>query len=170
MTTTQTASKTCPCGSAAEYAQCCQPLIKGKKKPKTAEELLRARYTAFATGEIDFVIDTHHSKTRAEIKREEIEDWSKTSDWQSLQIVQIEAGKEADTNAAIVFCARYNDGEGKAQEHWEQALFEKENGDWRFVDARGIRQGTYVRDEPKIGRNDPCHCGSGKKFKKCHGI
>ena len=25
------------------------------------------------------------------------------------------------------------------------------------------------RAEPKIGRNDPCHCGSGKKFKKCHG-
>ncbi len=25
------------------------------------------------------------------------------------------------------------------------------------------------RDEPKLGRNDPCHCGSGKKFKKCHG-
>jgi hypothetical protein len=27
----------------------------------------------------------------------------------------------------------------------------------------------YVRDEPKIGRNDPCPCGSGKKYKKCHG-
>lgn len=27
----------------------------------------------------------------------------------------------------------------------------------------------YRRTEPKIGRNDPCHCGSGKKFKKCHG-
>jgi preprotein translocase subunit SecA len=26
-----------------------------------------------------------------------------------------------------------------------------------------------TRDEPKIGRNDPCHCGSGKKFKQCHG-
>ena len=26
-----------------------------------------------------------------------------------------------------------------------------------------------VRVAPKIGRNDPCHCGSGKKFKKCHG-
>jgi len=25
------------------------------------------------------------------------------------------------------------------------------------------------RDEPKVGRNDPCYCGSGKKFKKCHG-
>jgi len=28
---------------------------------------------------------------------------------------------------------------------------------------------TVRRDEPKIGRNDPCHCGSGKKYKKCHG-
>jgi uncharacterized protein YecA (UPF0149 family) len=27
----------------------------------------------------------------------------------------------------------------------------------------------YVRDEPKLGRNDPCHCGSGRKYKKCHG-
>src|SRR5215471_6259239 len=29
--------------------------------------------------------------------------------------------------------------------------------------------GTYEREEPKVGRNDPCPCGSGKKYKKCHG-
>jgi uncharacterized protein YecA (UPF0149 family) len=28
----------------------------------------------------------------------------------------------------------------------------------------------FVRADPKLGRNDPCHCGSGKKFKKCHGV
>jgi uncharacterized protein YecA (UPF0149 family) len=28
---------------------------------------------------------------------------------------------------------------------------------------------TYRRETPKLGRNDPCHCGSGLKFKKCHG-
>jgi preprotein translocase subunit SecA len=28
---------------------------------------------------------------------------------------------------------------------------------------------TFVRDQPKVGRNDPCPCGSGKKYKKCHG-
>ena len=28
---------------------------------------------------------------------------------------------------------------------------------------------TIVRSGPKIGRNEPCHCGSGKKFKSCHG-
>jgi len=29
---------------------------------------------------------------------------------------------------------------------------------------------TVRRTQPKIGRNDPCHCGSGKKFKRCHGV
>jgi len=50
------------------------------------------------------------------------------------------------------------------------------------ADASGGRQGptpartggddvikTVRRDEPKVGRNDPCPCGSGKKYKKCHG-
>ena len=30
-------------------------------------------------------------------------------------------------------------------------------------------QAPVRRDTPKLGRNDPCYCGSGKKFKKCHG-
>ena len=29
-------------------------------------------------------------------------------------------------------------------------------------------QQPFRRDEPKVGRNDPCPCGSGKKYKKCH--
>nr|WP_276513752.1 SEC-C metal-binding domain-containing protein [Anaerostipes hadrus] len=28
---------------------------------------------------------------------------------------------------------------------------------------------SYVKTEPEIGRNDPCYCGSGKKYKKCSG-
>ncbi len=35
-------------------------------------------------------------------------------------------------------------------------------------ESREVAQ-TFVREQPKVGRNDPCHCGSGKKFKKCHG-
>ncbi len=31
------------------------------------------------------------------------------------------------------------------------------------------KQQPYKRTQKKIGRNDPCHCGSGKKFKQCHG-
>ena len=35
--------------------------------------------------------------------------------------------------------------------------------------SRGAKQETVVRTQPKVGRNDPCPCGSGKKYKKCHG-
>ncbi|HSE16698.1 MAG TPA: preprotein translocase subunit SecA, partial [Pyrinomonadaceae bacterium] len=34
----------------------------------------------------------------------------------------------------------------------------------------GGKTKTVVRDQPKVGRNEPCPCGSGKKYKKCHGI
>ena len=33
----------------------------------------------------------------------------------------------------------------------------------------GEKQGTVVNEGPQVGRNEPCPCGSGKKFKKCHG-
>ncbi|MGE0764675.1 MAG: SEC-C metal-binding domain-containing protein, partial [Bdellovibrionales bacterium] len=70
-----------------------------------------------------------------------------------------------------------------AIEHHEVSEFRKtQHGQWLFVsgDAHTHKGGeghhhhhekqqTIQRETPKIGRNDPCHCGSGKKFKKCHG-
>lgn len=165
MTATTTASE-CPCCSEKPAAQCCLPIIQGKSKAATAEELLRARYTAFAQGNVDFILNTHHSKTRADVKREEIEDWSKNSNWLGLKVVQQEAGQATDEKGTLIFCATY-EAEGKKQDHWEQSFFEKESGEWRFLDARGVHLGTYKRGEPKVGRNDPCACGSGKKSKKC---
>jgi hypothetical protein len=51
----------------------------------------------------------------------------------------------------------------RRQQRWLEEDREQERfdlGNWRPVK-------TYVREQPKIGRNDPCPCGSGKKFKKC---
>ena len=48
----------------------------------------------------------------------------------------------------------------------------KENGmypDWIWDDEFFAEQQPFVRQNPKIGRNDPCPCGSGKKYKKCCG-
>jgi SEC-C motif-containing protein len=167
---TQTAKNTssCPCGSEAALKACCLPFIEGKKAPATAEELLRSRYTAFTRGDVDYILQTHHSKTRDQVNRQEIEEWSKSSQWLGLKIVQKEAGGAADQTGTIAFCASYS-ADGKVEEHWEQSYFEKEGGEWRFLDAKGIHTGTYKRAEPKVGRNDPCSCGSGKKFKKCCG-
>jgi len=158
----------CPCGSNRSLEACCLPVIQRKREPVTAEELLRARYTAFTRGDIDFILATHHSKTRQEVKREEIEEWSKQSEWHALKVVQTEAGQAADQEGTVAFCAEFT-AQGKRQEHWEQALFQKEEGHWRFLDARALKNEPFRRSEPKTGRNDPCACGSGKKFKKCCG-
>ena len=50
----------------------------------------------------------------------------------------------------------------------------EQNQSKKLVEHRGVsseesKQPTVRRDYKKVGRNDPCHCGSGKKFKKCHG-
>ena len=39
----------------------------------------------------------------------------------------------------------------------------------RAADGDGAKAEPIRRDRPKVGRNDPCPCGSGKKYKKCHG-
>ncbi len=40
---------------------------------------------------------------------------------------------------------------------------------WDLTAKQRFAVATIKRDAPKVGRNDPCHCGSGKKFKACHG-
>lgn len=166
-TKTQT-SNSCFCQSGSPYPSCCEPFIQGKTKAKTAEDLLRSRYSAFAVGAVDYIIGTHHSKTREQVKRDEIESWSKDSKWIGLKILQKEAGEASDNQGTIIFHAQYEQN-GKLENHYGRSFFEKENGEWRFYDAEGLQSGPYVRQEPKIGRNDPCSCGSGKKYKKCHG-
>ena len=138
----------------------------GKAPAKTAEDLLRARYSAFVTHNVDYIWDTHHTKTRKDVSREEIENWAKESEWMGLKILQKEAGGAGDEKGTIVFHAKYQTA-GKPQDHYEHAVFEKEGGNWKFLDAQGLQQGPIRRTEPKIGRNDPCACGSGKKSKKC---
>ncbi|OFZ54238.1 MAG: hypothetical protein A2428_07130 [Bdellovibrionales bacterium RIFOXYC1_FULL_54_43] len=160
------ADQLCPCGSQINLSGCCLPFIERRKQPETAEKLLRARYTAFTLGQVDFIIDTHHSETRGDVKRDEIEEWSRDSDWLGLKIVESKAGAATDSEGLITFCAKY-ELHGKIEDHWEVSQFRKEDGQWRFFDARALKQEPFKRAEPKVGRNDPCPCGSGKKQKKC---
>ena len=58
---------------------------------------------------------------------------------------------------------------GEKVDHNEHSYFKKIDGEWKFIDGKIENLDPYVREEPKIGRNDPCPCGSGKKYKKCCG-
>ncbi len=156
----------CPCGSGVTFGDCCEPVISGVRESVTADELMRARYAAFATGAIDFIVASTHSRTRKEVDVDFIREWSTKSTWRGLQIFET---KSVDDNKAHVsFEAQYTQA-GKDRSHGEKSLFEREDGSWRFVTGDELKNPTVRYEAPRPGRNEPCPCGSGKKYKKCCG-
>jgi SEC-C motif-containing protein len=123
---------------------------------------MRARYSAYATGAISFLEESTHSKTRQQFDPVEAERWSRDSTWLGLTILGSDSSLSG--RAHVNFEARYQDKDGEAIFHRERSLFEMEDGEWRFVSG-----GAIPATSQKIGRNEPCPCGSGKKYKKCCG-
>lgn len=156
----------CPCGSDLNYRECCGPLIAGEKIADTAEALLRSRYTAYSKREVDYIVNTTHPDKREENSRKTVEKWARDTQWRQLQIIDVTDGGPEDAEGNIEFAADYME-KGKNRKHHEVAKFKKEDGQWYFLDAEAPKIEQYVRKGPKIGRNDPCPCGSGKKYKKC---
>jgi SEC-C motif domain protein len=157
----------CPCGTGKTYTDCCEPVIKGVRPAETAEELMRSRYSAYVKVETDYIFETTHPKHREGYDAAGTKEWAENADWQSLEIVSVTGGAAADTTGEVEFIARYSE-KGELKVHHELALFKKEKAGWLFTDGKGVTQKPIVR-APKIGRNDPCSCGSGQKFKKCCG-
>jgi SEC-C motif-containing protein len=151
-----------------EYEKCCGLYIKDGIPVPTAEKLMRARYSAYALGEIDFIMDTHEVDPKeAEESRKATEDWAKGSEWQGLEIIKTSKGGEEDDNGTVEFKAHYMVDRARYTHH-EISRFERKNGKWIFAEGQQVNK-PVQRDEPKVGRNDPCPCGSGKKYKKCCG-
>ncbi len=156
----------CPCGSQLEDKDCCLAIIEGKKKAPTAESLMRARYTAHAMKNYDFLVESAHPEFRDDVNPKEIEEWSSLMDWKSLEILNTTAGGENDETGEVSFCAHYTVRDFP-QELREDAFFRKEGDTWYYVDGTVFGKEPVRRESPKVGRNDPCPCGSGKKYKKC---
>ncbi|MCQ2610310.1 MAG: YchJ family protein [Treponema sp.] len=160
--------KLCPCGSGKAYGECCEPIIKGTKKAETAEQLMRARYSAYEKVEVDFIINScEKGEELAEIDRKATEDWAKNSTWHGLKIIKTEKGQPSDEEGIVEFEADYTLKQ-MHDVHHETAYFKKVNGEWLYS-VGALKTTTVVREGEKIGRNDPCPCGSGKKYKKCCG-
>lgn len=161
-------NKLCPCGSGKSYSECCEPIIKGAVKAPTAESLMRARYTAYEKHAIDFIINTCEKSDKvAEIDRKATEDWSNNSTWMGLKVLRTEKGGAGDDEGIVEFEATYAQ-KGIRDIHHETAYFKKTNGEW-FYSYGAMTPTTVVRETPKVGRNEPCPCGSGKKYKQCCG-
>jgi SEC-C motif domain protein len=158
--------KLCPCGSGKKYGDCCEPIIKNKTPAPTAEALMRARYSSYVKGEIDFIATSCITKEGGnDIDLDETKKWSKESEWFGLTIHSSSKGGASDTEGVVDFSADYARN-GMRDEHREIATFKKVDGKWLYADGKMIGT-TITRSAPKTGRNDPCPCGSGKKYKHC---
>jgi len=155
----------CPCASGESFGSCCASYLKGTALPPTALALMRSRYSAFATGQVDYLRDTLLPGTGEDFDRQAAIEWSSNSDWTGLTIRMTEKGEPDDKEGHVEFVAHFRQ-EGQDLIHHETGHFIKQDGRWYYAD--GVA-GQRPRQSEKIGRNDPCPCGSGKKYKKCCG-
>ncbi len=158
----------CHCNSGQDFDNCCGPVLSGEKLADTAEALMRSRYCAFVCDEIDYLTESLHPKHREDHDVAATRRWAKEADWLGLEIRSTEDGGVDDDEGLVEFVASYREG-GVVRNHHELSRFKKESGRWYYVDGDTPKVETYVKDHPKVGRNDPCPCGSGKKYKKCCG-
>jgi SEC-C motif-containing protein len=124
---------------------------------------MRSRFTAHAIGDYEHLhrtyLPTAHEPYIAETGVPDTK-------WTRLVIHSHETGPKPDT-ATVDFSAYYRDGASELAMH-EKSEFRRIDGQWFF--ARPLREGPApVKAAPKVGRNDPCPCGSGKKYKQCCG-
>lgn len=118
----------CPCGSGVGYATCCGPLVEDGVPARTAEALMRSRYTAFALGRDDHLWRTWHPRTRpAEVGSGDVA-------WSGLRIVEVVDGGPQDDRGVVEFEAHFSDDDGPGVMR-ERSLFERRGGRWTYLEG-----------------------------------
>lgn len=179
----------CPCGSQNSFEACCGRFLSGKMSPTTAESLMRARYAAYVQGDLAYLEKTQARETLKDFDEAATKKWMENAQFKKLKILHTEKGGPFDEVGVVEFLATFSEG-GNTYDHHEVSEFKKNSeGNWVFLEGHGHRHKEgenphqhhhhpshhhhavepFVRQAPKVGRNDPCSCGSGKKFKKCCG-
>ncbi len=154
----------CPCRSKKPFNECCHPFLQGLTYPESPEQLMRSRFSAFATKNYEYVAKTNLGQ-EADLANVEAVVKSMTEDylhihWLNLKV--IESG-ETDADAGFVSFNAFYGYKGKIFVLKEYSHFKKQEGRW-FYDAETSDSEV---ERMKISKNDLCICGSGKKFKKC---
>lgn len=102
--------KYCYCGSLTTFESCCQKFINFSQNSKSPEDLMRSRYSAYATQAIDYLIATTALFQRQSLSKREILIWSQSNQWNKLEII-------ASTTNTVEFKAYYTDSKNLSHIH-----------------------------------------------------
>ena len=109
----------CPCGRPLPFQECCHRFIVGIEFPKTAEDLMRSRYSAYATGAIPYIHQTTHPRDRDKVSLADISQWiDAVNSWDKLVVLNTHKGQATDTQGTVEFVAHFH------QKHHPQMLHE----------------------------------------------
>ena len=119
----------CPCGRPQPLTSCCGPILDGGKPALTAEDLMRSRFTAFATGDAEYLrVSWAPEQCPADVRIDPDRRWTR------LEIIATERGRALDGEGIVEFVAHYADGERVGSLH-ERSRFRRHDGRWVYVDG-----------------------------------
>ena len=119
----------CPCCSGKLYEECCELFHSKKEFPKTAEELMRSRYAAFAIPNGDYLWETTLPNKRKFHHKTELENWGKENTWTKLEIIK-------SSEKEVEFKAYFTDKFGKKNIQHERSTFKKVDKKWYYVSGK----------------------------------
>lgn len=157
---------TCYCYSNKSFEACCAPFIEGSDTPKTPEQLMRSRYSAFVLKNMDYIEKTMKGKALQKADLDQTKLWIEHVKWIGLDIVKTKINEPND--GMVHFIAHYEEN-GEPHQLEEVSQFKKISGVWYYTQGKKS-QPAKQNKTAKVGRNDPCPCNSGKKYKHCCGL
>lgn len=125
----------CPCGSGRELAACCGALHAGGF-PGSPEALMRSRWSAYALGEVDYILatthpDGPHHRSDTDAWREDVAAFCDSTDFERLEVHGSGFGPDG---AWVEFTAHLRQGAGDASFR-ERSRFQPHEGRWRYLDG-----------------------------------
>jgi SEC-C motif-containing protein len=121
----------CPCGSEKQFKLCCEPFLSGANKPRTVQQLMRSRYSAYALGGYgDYLLATWHPRTAPKVSAAYLS--TVEQKWLGLTVL---AHTQQGNTGTVEFTARYAEEDGAVHIHHEISRFVRINGHWLYVDA-----------------------------------
>ncbi len=175
----------CFCGQPKRYQDCCQPCHSGLGPAKTAEQLMRSRFSAYVLQLVPYIAKTYYPAVQSTEAIAEIAAFAGDAHFLALQVLAsgdspaIDAGQfpvlpppvnlstvndllTAQPALSYVHFKVWFLIADKLHLLEEHSRFVRIDGHWHYVDGVLLPHPVL-----KIGRNDLCPCGSGKKFKAC---
>ncbi|WP_423186250.1 YchJ family protein [Alishewanella sp. d11] len=148
----------CYCCSGKSFTECCAPYLSGVSSPDSCEALMRSRFSAYCLADTVYLLKTHHPSMHTSTIADEITEFAKRVHFCGLSV---KSATQCNEKGQVHFIA-YFLHEQKLDVIAEVSDFIFEDNRWYY--SSGKLQPTVPI---KVGRNDHCPCGSGKKSKQC---